>query len=81
MEGNKKLKNGLTAENVKDARDILSCVNIAEICREVGVNRSTINHVLAGKSKKVDDLVRVLQVAEGRVQTSRNFFKAIQTTL
>jgi len=57
-------KNGLSSDQVNNARAILKQVNVARICEDKGVKVSTIYNVLRDESPRVEDLAIVITEAK-----------------
>lgn len=73
----KTLKNGLSVEQVDNARSILKQVNVAEICKSKKVKVSTIYNVLRDESPHVDLLKIVLDEANKIIDKRSKVLKAI----
>ncbi len=71
------LKNGLTEDQINKARAILKQVNVSAICKEKNVRVSTIYNVLRDESPKVDDLKKVLIVANRQVKKKQDTLEAL----
>lgn len=58
------LRNGLTRVQVQNAYTLFAKVNLSKICRESGVNVSTVYNVLHDKSSQMDQLNKVVLAAK-----------------
>lgn len=72
-----KLNNGLTPEQVTKAREALAKVNVTKICNKAKVERSALENVLRGTSKKVEVLKKVLIVAKKEIKQQEKTLKAL----
>lgn len=69
--------NGLTAQQVKTIRDVLSKVNVSAICRKTGTDRHTIENVLNGKSPQVADLKKILSEAKKQIKKKEKVLNSL----
>jgi predicted transcriptional regulator len=72
-----KLNNGLTPEQVTKAREVLAKVNVTRVCEKANIERSVLENVLRGTSKKVEVLKKVLTVAKRQVKQRERTLKAL----
>lgn len=70
-------KNGLSSEQVNNARAILKQVNVARICEAQKVKVSTIYNVLRDESPRVEDLKKVLTEANKQIRKKQQVLNAL----
>jgi DNA invertase Pin-like site-specific DNA recombinase len=71
------LPNGLTADQVKKAREIFDQVPITKVCKGVGVNISTVYRVLSGESYQFDKFTKVLIASKKQIAKTKKTAKQL----
>ena len=71
------LPNGLTADQVKRAKEIFDQVPITKVCKGVGVNISTVYRVLSGESSQFDKFTKVLIASKKQIAKTKKTEKQL----
>lgn len=67
----------ISQEKKMEIKGVLRQVNVAEICRKEQVRPATVYEVLSGRSRKMDDLRRVVRAARRQIAQREREAQAI----